>query len=364
MVNPVVERGSTVLFADYESFVGRNRPRYYGRHGTDTHTALKEAVADLEGGTDVTLTSSGLSAVNMTLLAFAEPGTDILVTDTAYDPVRSFCDHYLVPRGVSVRYYDPLIGAGIKGLIQDNTVLIHTESPGSLTFEMQDLPAIAAAVGDVPISIDNTWGAGYFHKPLTLGAAISVQSATKYMGGHSDVFMGTICSKDERIGAKIARTALLLGNATSPDDSYTVLRGLRTLPTRLREHEAQGSALAEWLEQRPEVAAVLHPGLPSHPQHDIWQRDFTGASGLFSVILHPRSEAYTAKFINSLKLYGLGYSWGGYESLCLPAWPERSRSATTWQAKGQLLRFHVGLEAIEDLTADLANAFERASSEA
>ncbi|NRA29053.1 MAG: cystathionine beta-lyase [Parvularculaceae bacterium] len=362
MVNPSVERGSTVLFADYESFVARNRQRYYGRHGTDTHTALKEAVADLEGGEAVTLTSSGLSAVNLAFLAFAEPGTDILVTDTTYDPVRSFCDGFLKPRGVSIRYYDPLIGGGIEDLIRPETVLIHTESPGSLTFEIQDLPAIRAAAGDIPISIDNTWGAGYFYKPLNLGASISIQSATKYMGGHSDVFLGTICSKDATIGQKIARTATLLGNATSPDDAYAVLRGLRTLPTRLREHETQGLALAEWLEQRPEVATVLHPGLPSHPQHDLWKRDFTGASGLFSVILQPQSEAFTAALINNLKLYGLGYSWGGFESLCLPAWPERSRSATDWNAQGQLLRFHVGLEAIEDLTGDLANAFERASS--
>lgn len=363
MVNPSVERGSTVLFPDYDSFTAKRRPRYYGRHGTDVHDALREAVAGLEDGAAVTLTSSGLSAVNLTLLAFADPGADILVTDSTYDPVRSFCEQFLAARGVSVRFYDPLIGEGIADLIRPETTLIHTESPGSLTFEVQDLPAITKAAGKVPVSIDNTWGAGVFYKPLQLGATISVQSATKYMGGHSDVFLGTICSRDERTGRRIARTAQLLGNATSPDDAYTVLRGLRTLPLRLREHEAQGVALASWLEQHPAVDRVLHPALPSHPQHDLFKRDFSGASGLFSVILKRSDEPYVRAFIDALTLYGLGYSWGGYESLCLPAWPGRARSATRWEQEGQLLRFHAGLEAIEDLTADLVQAFEKADRE-
>ncbi|MEM1410119.1 MAG: PLP-dependent transferase, partial [Pseudomonadota bacterium] len=195
-VNPAIERGSTILFPDYDSFVASRRPRYYGRHGTETHEALKTAVADLEKGSDVLLTSSGLSAVNMTLTSFGEAGADILMPDTAYDPVRSFCDDFLVPRGVSIRYYDPLIGAGIADLIRPETTLIHAETPGSLTFEVQDLPAICQAAGDVPVSVDNTWGAGYFFKPLEHGAAISIQSATKYLSGHSDVFLGTACSRD------------------------------------------------------------------------------------------------------------------------------------------------------------------------
>ncbi|MEM6913894.1 MAG: PLP-dependent transferase, partial [Pseudomonadota bacterium] len=206
MVNPSVERGSTVLFPDFESFVARPRPRYYGRHGTDIHNALKEAVAGLEGAEEVMLTSSGLSAVNLTLLTFATPGADILVTDTAYDPVRSFCDQFLAKRGVHVRYYDPLIGAGIGDLIRPETTLIHTESPGSLTFEIQDIPAIAKAAGDIPVSIDNTWGAGLYLKPLALGASISVQSATKYMGGHSDAFLGTIAT-NAALGNKIKTQA-------------------------------------------------------------------------------------------------------------------------------------------------------------
>lgn len=364
MVNPSVERGSTVLFPDYKSFRGRGRPRYYGRHGTETHEALKEAIADLEGAAGVTLTSSGLSAVNLAILTFAEPGTDILVTDSTYDPVRSFCDLYLKPRGVTVRYYDPVIGAGIGDLIRPETALIHCESPGSLTFEVQDLPAIRSAAGDIPITVDNTWGAGHFYKPLNLGATVSVQSATKYIGGHSDAFLGTVASKDQGTAAKVAKTAQLLGNATSPDDAYTMLRGLRTLAVRLEAHEKQGIALARWLEDRPEVAKVLHPALDSHPQHELWKRDFTGASGLFSVILERGDEAYTQAFIDSLTLYGLGYSWGGYESLCLPAWPENSRSATRWEGAGQLLRFHAGLESLEDLTADLAGAFHNAGQEA
>lgn len=363
MVNPPVERGSTVMFPDYDSFRGRSRPKYYGRHGTDTHLALKEAVAALEGAAGVTLTSSGLSAVNLAILAFALPGTEVLITDSAYDPVRSFCDQYLAKRGVTVRYYDPRIGAGIADLISERTALIHCESPGSLTFEIQDLPAIAAAAGDIPVTVDNTWGAGHFYKPLALGATVSIQSATKYLGGHSDVFLGTIASRTESAARRIFATAQLLGNATSPDDAYTVLRGVRTLHVRLAEHEAQGLALAEWLAARPEVDEVLHPGLASHPDHALWRRDFTGASGLFSAVLKRSDEAYVRAFINALRLYGLGYSWGGFESLCLPAWPEHSRSATPWRKSGQLLRFHAGLEAIEDLTADLAQAFDVAAKE-
>ncbi|MEM1410452.1 MAG: cystathionine beta-lyase, partial [Pseudomonadota bacterium] len=330
---------------------------------TETHEALKTAVADLEKGSDVLLTSSGLSAVNMTLTSFGEAGADILMPDTAYDPVRSFCDDFLVPRGVSIRYYDPLIGAGIADLIRPETTLIHAETPGSLTFEVQDLPAICQAAGDVPVSVDNTWGAGYFFKPLEHGAAVSIQSATKYLSGHSDVFLGTACSRDPAVGRQLARTARLFGNASSPDDAYVVLRGMRTLAVRLEEHQRQGLALARWLEKRPEVAKVLHPGLESHPQHALWKRDFTGASGLFSAILKRSDENYVRTFRDSLRLYGLGYSWGGFESLCLPAWPAQARTAVPWRERGQLLRFHAGFEALDDLTADLAQAFERAGKE-
>lgn len=364
MVNPPVERGSTVCFPDYDTFRSPGKPKSYGRHGTDTHAALKEAVAELEGGVDVTLTASGLSAVTCTLLAYATPGADILVTDSAYDPVRSFCDGFLAGRGVSVRYYDPLVGEGIRDLVRPETTLIHCESPGSLTFEIQDIPAIRRGAGDIAISADNTWGAGLFCKPLRLGATISIQSATKYMGGHSDVFLGTICSSDGAAGRRIARTARLLGNATSPDDAYMVLRGIRTLGTRLKAHEDQGMKLARWLEARPEVARVLHPGLESHPQHHLWKRDFSGASGLFSVVLERGDEAFTRTLVDTLELYALGYSWGGYESLCLPAWPAAWRSAVPWTETGQLLRFHAGLEAIEDLTTDLARGFLKAGEEA
>ncbi|MEE4208943.1 MAG: cystathionine beta-lyase [Parvularcula sp.] len=362
MVNPSVERGSTVLFPSYDSFREKRRPRYYGRHGTDTHEALKQAMCDLESGEHCMLTSSGLSAITLTLQSFTAPGTDILVTDTAYDPVRSFCEGYLRKRGVSVRYFDPLIGEGIRDLLRPETVLVHCESPGSLTFELNDLPAIRRGVGETPISVDNTWGAGHFYKPLRLGADISIQSATKYLGGHSDIFLGTIVSKGQA-GKRIAKTATYLGNATSPDDAYQILRGLRTLPARLAAHEKQGLALAQWFEGRPEIARVLHPGLPSHPQHALFQRDFTGASGLFSVILKRGDEAFTRAFIDNLTLFGLGYSWGGYESLCLPAWPSETRSAQPWREQGQLLRLHVGLEALDDLTTDLARAFETAAQE-
>jgi cystathionine beta-lyase len=362
MVNPAVERGSTVLFPSFRSFREKQRPRYYGRHGTDTHDALKEVMCDLEGGEACTLTGSGLSAVTLTLLAYARPGSDILVTDSTYDPVRSFCEGYLRQRGVDIRYYDPKIGEGIRELVGPKTALIHCESPGSLTFEIQDLPAIRKGAGEIPVSVDNTWGAGHFYKPLSLGATISIQSATKYLGGHSDVFLGTIVT-DRTHGRRLARTATHLGNATSPDDVYQVLRGSRTLATRLKAHQEQGLALARWFEERPEVARVLHPGLPSHPRHDLFKRDFTGASSLFGVILKRGDEAYVERFIDSLTLFGLGYSWGGYESLCLPAWPGESRSAVAWEETGQLLRLHVGLEALDDLTQDLACAFETAGQE-
>jgi cystathionine beta-lyase len=363
MVNPAVERGSTVVFPSYDDFRARGRPKYYGRHGTDTHEALREAVKELEGAEDVALTSSGLSAVNLALLAYARPGTEVLITDSTYDPVRSFCDQYLALRGVEVRYYDPLIGGDIGKLITERTALIHCESPGSLTFEVQDLHAICEAAGDIPVTVDNTWGAGHFYKPLQLGATISIQSATKYLGGHSDVFLGTIASRTPNAAKRIFKTAQLLGNATSPDDAYTVLRGMRTLHVRLAEHEVQGLALARWLEGRGEVARVLHPGLESHPQHDLWRRDFTGASGLFSVVLKRGDEAYVRRLIDSLNFYALGYSWGGYESLCLPAWPAGCRSSGGWEEEGQVLRFHAGLEAIEDLTADLDQAFAKANQE-
>jgi cystathionine beta-lyase len=360
LVNPSVHRGSTVLFPSYAEFTAAQRPFFYGRSGTDTHRALEEAVAELEGAESVTLAPSGLAAVTLALLSFAEAGGHLLVTDSAYDPTRSFCDGVLKRMGVETTYYDPLIGGGIKELVRPNTVAILCESPGSLTFEVQDLPTICGAT-DRPVIVDNTWGASVNLRPLALGAAVSVQAATKYLGGHSDVFLGTVAASGEA-ARRVRRTARELGLATSPDDAALTLRGMRTLHRRLRAHEENGLALARWLEARPEVARVLHPGLPSHPQHALFARDFRGSCGLFGAVLKRSDEPYVAAFLDALTLFGMGYSWGGFESLCIPAWPERHRTATRWQAEGQLLRFHAGLEDAGDLTADLAAAFDAANA--
>ena len=358
-VNPPLVRGSTVLFPSYEAFTARDRPFFYGRMGTPTHHALCDSVAALEGADTVALAPSGLAAVTLALLAYAEAGGHVLVTDSAYDPTRTFCDGTLARMGVETTYYDPRAGGEIARLIRPNTLAILAESPGSLTFEVQDLPALASA--GPPVIVDNTWSAGAFLKPLALGCAISVQAATKYLGGHSDVFLGTVAAKGEA-GRRVARTARELGLATSPDDAAPVHRGARTLHRRLAVHEANGLGLAAWLEQRSEVARVLHPALPSHPDHSLWARDFTGSSGLFAAVLRRGDEAYVAAFCNALRLFGMGYSWGGFESLCLPVWPERHRTAVPPEPRGQVLRFHAGLEDLADLTGDLDAAFAAADA--
>ena len=356
LVNPSVDRGSTVVFPTYADFTARARPFFYGRMGTPTHAALCESVAALEEAEHVTLAPSGLSAVTLAILSFCEAGSHLLVTDSAYDPTRAFCTQMLAAYGVEAEFYDPR--ADVSPLVRPNTAAILAESPGSLTFEVQDVPALVAT--GVPVIIDNTWSAGVHLKPLTLGCAASVQAATKYLGGHSDVFLGTVAANGAG-GARIQRTARLLGLSTSPDDAALVHRGMRTLHRRLETHEANGLGLARWLEAREEVASVLHPGLPSHPGHALWQRDFTGSTGLFAAILRRTDEPYLAAFLDSLTLFGMGYSWGGYESLCIPTWPERHRTVTS-VGPGQWLRFHAGLEALPDLTDDLARGFAAAAS--
>ncbi|WP_036767225.1 cystathionine beta-lyase [Parvularcula oceani] len=361
LVNPDIARGSTVLFPDYAAFTAKTRPFSYGRGGTSTHDALAESVAALEEADHVVLAPSGLCAVTLALMSFAEAGSHILVTDSAYDPTRSFCDGVLRRMGVETTYYDPLIGGGLAELVRPETRAVLAESPGSLTFEVQDLPAIIAAAGEVPVIVDNTWSAGVHFKPLRMGAAVSVQAATKYLGGHSDLLMGTLaCSAGA--ARLVERTARLIGISVAASDAALMHRGMRTLHRRLAVHEATGLALARWLEGREEIARVLHPALPSHPQHGVWARDFTGASGLFAAELARGDEAYIAAFCDALRLFGMGYSWGGYESLCIPTWPERNRTATQWKAKGRMLRLHAGLEDEEDLIADLDAAFARANA--
>ncbi len=358
--HPVAEpltRASTVLFPTYEDFTAKDRPFFYGRFGTPTHRALEETVAALEGAAAVALAPSGLAAVTFSMLAFIKDHSHILVTDSAYDPTRNFCEHYLKPRGIETTYYDPRIGGDIASLLRDDTALILAESPGSLTFEVQDIPAISKAAGDIPVIVDNTWGAGYYYKPLALGAAVSVQAATKYLGAHADCLLGTIATNDPKITAQISTALRLLGSNVSADDAWLTHRGMRTMAARLPRHQETGLAIANWLSHREEVAQVYHPAQPDHPDHALWQRDFTGATGLFAARLHTEDETKVAAFCGALRLHGMGYSWGGYESLCIPTWPHRYRTAVPWQAKGQMLRFHAGLEDANDLMADIDQAF-------
>lgn len=356
LVNPPTEAGSTVLFPDYESFRAKERPFFYGRAGTPTHWAFEDNLCALENADSAVLTGCGLSAITFAILSVVSEGGHILITDSAYDPTRFFANGFLKKIGIETTYFDPTMGSDIKTLIRPNTQAIMCETPGSLTFEVQDIPGIVKAAGDIPVIVDNTYTAGVYLKPLDHGAAMSVQAITKYIAGHSDLLMGAVLSAPG-FTDKVKTTARHLGNSVSAADVTLAHRGLRTLPHRLAVHQENGLALARWLEARSEVEMVLHPGLPSHPQHELWVRDASGTSGLFSAIMNWESEEQTAQFVNALSLFGLGYSWGGYESLCLPAWPASCRSATKWTTKKQLFRFHAGLEDISDLTADLERAF-------
>lgn len=358
-VNPPVERASTYLFPTYDDYIEGGKNIVYGRLGGPTHRALEEAVTALEGGVETRLAPSGLQAVNASLLAFVKSGDRILMSDSVYDPTRKFAQNFLARFGVETAFYDPLIGPELAGMMTPNTTIVFAESPGSLTFEVQDIPALAqvAHAGGAKLIVDNTWAAGFFFKPIAHGADVVVQAATKYLSGHSDCLLGTITSADEETARRIFLALLQIGSNVSADDAYLTLRGMRTLAARMAAHEATGVALAKWLERRPEVASVLHPAHKSCPGHMKWKRDFQGASGLFSVIFNPVPLPRLKSFFNTLRLFGMGFSWGGYESLCIHVHPEKNRSATKWTAEGPVLRFHAGLEDAGDLIADLENAF-------
>jgi cystathionine beta-lyase len=359
-VNPPVYRGSTVLYPTLEAIKSRKQPYTYGRRATPTTKALEDAIAHLEGGATTILTSSGLGAVSTALLAFVEASDHILITDSVYQPARAFADRMLKRLGVETTYYDPGIGAGIAELFRPNTRLVLVESPGSQTFEMQDIPAIAAAAHakNIWVIADNTWATPLYCKPLSLGADVSIEAATKYIVGHADAMLGAVTA-NARAARNLDNAKEALGTCPGSEETYLGLRGLRTLAVRLERHQRSGIAVAEWLSARPEVARVLHPALPSDPGHAIWKRDFSGASGLFTAILKPVSQAALARFLDGLKLFGMGYSWGGYESLVIPFDPTSYRTATRWQAEGPALRFHIGLEAVEDLIRDLKAGFAR-----
>ena len=369
-VNPPVYHASTILHETVESAKAARERRWepgtytYGRHGTPTHEALEESVAALEGGWRSMAMGSGLAAINAALLAFLKAGDHLLMVDSVYGPARNFCNNFLGRFGVEVTYYDPVIGAGIKALIRDNTRLVYMESPGSLTFEVQDVPAIADAAhgaGCVAI-IDNTWSAGVYFKPFAHGIDVSVQAGTKYIVGHSDAMLGLITVTEEH-WRTVRQAAAMLAAPSGPDDVYLALRGLRTIKVRLERQYRTGLVLARWLQTRDEVVRVLHPALPDFPTHDLWKRDFTGASGLFGVELAPCSADAVAAMLDGLKYYGMGASWGGFESLILPTYPANFRSVTDW-ISGPMLRIHAGLEDPDDLIADLEDGFQRLNASA
>jgi cysteine-S-conjugate beta-lyase len=359
-VNPPVVHGSTVLYPTAEDLHAHRGEYQYGRRGTPTTKALQEALMALEGPqcAGVGIAPSGLSAITTTLLAVLKAGDHLLVCDNAYRPTRNFCDGLLAGYGVETTYFDPLIGAGVAELFKPNTKAILLEAPGSQSFEMPDIPAIAAvAHGRGALVIDdNTWATPLFHRSLDQGVDISMQAATKYIGGHSDIMFGTI-SANAKAWPLIAETIRLLGVCAGPDDVFLALRGLRTLAVRLAQHHRSALEMARWLATRPEVVRVLHPALESDPGHAIWKRDFTGASGLFSIVLKPAPQKAVDALLDAVTLFGMGFSWGGFESLVIPFDCTPYRSATKWAPGGPTLRFHIGLENVEDLKSDLERGF-------
>lgn len=359
-VNTPIYRGSTVLFPTFASLLADDQAYSYGRNGTPTVDALQAALAELEGGHATVLTPSGLSAITTALQSFVSSGDHILVSDSVYRPTRRFCDTVLKRMGVDTTYYDPLIGSGIAGLMTERTRVVFAESPGSQTFEVQDIPAIteAAHAAGAVVILDNTWATPLFFKPFDHGVDVSVHAATKYIVGHADAMLGVVTTSKATTDA-VAKTHDALGLCPGPEDVYLGLRGLRTLGVRLRQHQESALALADWLASRPEVAEVIHPARPGDRGHALWKRDFTGSSGLFAIVLKPVSRGALAAMLDDLQLFGMGYSWGGYESLILPFDPQSYRSATVWEAKGPALRLHAGLEDLDDLKADLAAGFER-----
>lgn len=360
-VNPAVYHASTVTFPDTETYYSRNQEYLYGRRGTPTSRALEEAISVAEGGDFTRLAPSGMAAVSTALLAFLESGDHVLMSDGVYLPTRAFVTGTLARFGVGTTFFDPLIGAGIADLIGQRTRMIYLESPCSRTMEVSDVPAIAAAgrQAGALVAIDNTWAASRFFDAFAAGCDISVVAATKYIVGHSDAMLGSV-TVTEALADRFLKAHEELGQCAGPDDIYLGLRGLRSLDARLERHQRNGIAVAEWLSGRPEVAEVLYPALPGAAGHEIWKRDFTGASSLFSIVFEPCSRAAVAAFVDGLELFGLGASWGGYESLILPFQPAAHRVAPhRWSPDAAAVRLHIGLENPDDLIADLAAGFER-----
>ena len=359
-VNTPIYRGSTVLYPNVEELYARRQRYVYGTKGTPTTDSLEEAWSERSGAAGTVLAPSGLSAIALALFTVARAGGHVLVTDSAYRPTRAFCDGMLAKLAVEATYYDPLIGAGISALMRDNTLAVVVEAPGSQSFEMQDIPAIAAVAREkgACVIMDNTWATPLFFPPHERGVDLAIEAGTKYLSGHSDLLLGLV-SANADWWPRLRETYDTMANCAGPEDVFLALRGLRTMELRLREAERQGLALARWLQARPEVSRVLHPALPDDPGHAIWKRDFLGSSGLFSVILKPASKKAVAAMLDGLELFGLGYSWGGFESLVVPFDCASYRTATQWKPEGPALRFSVGLENIEDLQDDLDRGLAR-----
>jgi len=365
IVNPPVYRASTCLFDTYAEMRERvadpaARHLFYGRKGTPTQWSLEDAITELEGGEGTMLYPSGVAAITGSIMAFVKAGDHILITDSAYEPTRSFADGILKAMGVTTTYYDPTIGADIASLMQDNTSLVVAESPGSLTFEVQDLPALITAAKErgAMVLVDNTWATPLYLNPLSMGADCVVHAVTKYIGGHSDLMMGSATASKAAF-KRLRRTAYQLGQTVSADDASLALRGLRTLGVRLARHEESALKVAAWLAEHPAVDTVLHPALPSCPGHEIWERDFSGSCGLFSIVLKGGDYPDTAALVDEMQLFKMGFSWGGYESLILPSDPRGCRSATDWKGAGPVVRLHIGLEDPDDLITELDAGLSR-----
>lgn len=358
-VNPPIVRGSTVIYPSMEDFMVRKARYMYGTHGNPTLDALELACNAMEGGAGVVVCPSGLLACTLPLLAFLSSGDHVLITDSVYRPTRNFAENMLKRMGVEVSYYDPLIGEGVAELMKPNTKVVFTEAPGSQSFEMQDIPAIAkvAHARGALVMMDNTWATPMFFDSHAAGVDLTIQAGTKYYAGHSDVLIGTVSARTPEQYKQLRATWETLGVIVAPEDAFLTLRGIRTMPLRLKEQQVAGLEMAKWLQQRPEVKQVLHPALPDDPGYAIWKRDFTGASSLFSFVLNPVPQKAVAALLDHLALFGMGASWGGYESLVLPFDCTAYRTATTWNPGGPCIRIHIGLEDTDDLKEDLDAGF-------
>ena len=366
VVNPPITRASTVVFDSVAEMNNalknrHNQTMVYGRRGTNTSFAFSDAMVEIEGGAGCALYPSGTAAITNAILAFVNQGDHILMVDSAYEPTRDYCDKILAKMGVTTTYYDPMIGTDIDKLIQENTRLVFLESPGSLTMEVQDVPSISeiAHKHNCIVMLDNTWGAGINFRPFDYGVDVSVQAATKYIVGHSDVMLGT-ATAIEKYWPQLRDYSYLMGQCTSPDDLYLALRGIRTLSVRLKQHQQTAMKVAQWLSSRPEVANILHPAFESCPGHEFFKRDFKGSNGLFSFTLNRGNQAALTAFLDGLNHFKMGYSWGGFESLILGITNVNSiRTATKFNCEFPLIRLHIGLEDADDLIQDLTLGFDR-----